>query len=346
MLDKYPLKAYYRIILIQFIKLISPRPIRIMEYSLFCSDVKAEVERIMGEDYDVKLEKVIKNNNVTYDALIVMKKGEHMAPTVCLNDCYDQYNRGQDIKDIALSVISWYERYKKQIVVNVDDFLNYSSMKRRVFVKVINAKMNSGLLENVPHRYYYDLAMMVYLVIDEDDVQRGTANVTNMQLNMWNIDEETLFNDAISNTREIKPPKFENMGDVMKELLASKVLRAGYKVGMDEQMDISLARAIEDIENMSNLNVYVLSNLCKIDGAVYMLFDDVLEQIAQKLQSDIYIIPSSIHEVLVLAKEENTEYKNLKDMVMSVNVNHVEPQEVLSDSVYFYKRGRGIEWGE
>ena len=70
---------------------------------------------MMGDSYEVRQEKVIKNNHVTYDGLVIMKKGEHVAPTACLNDFYNEYNQGHNITDIALSIIVWYEQYNRPV---------------------------------------------------------------------------------------------------------------------------------------------------------------------------------------------------------------------------------------
>lgn len=313
-----------------------------MEYSIFCEKVKAEVESIMGPNYNVRVESVLKNNRVTYDALLIMKKGENMAPTVCLNEYYAEYSRGREMADIVLEIIVWNETHKNDIMIEIDKISDYAYMKENIYVKVINAKMNEELLKRLPHFYFCDLAIIAYWIIEEDGQRKGSANVTNAQLEMWNVKKEEMFDSAMSNTKEKYPPKLSHMSDVMKELLISKLNLADYRVGDDTHMDKALARAIEEIENMSEQRLYVLTNSRSRDGAVYMVMNDVLGQIAKQLDSDLFIMPSSVHEVLILPKEEDIDYEQLKEMVVSVNEIHVKPEEVLSDVVYFYERNTGV----
>ncbi len=328
-------------ILNQFVKKIH-QPIKLMEYSNFCENVKAEVESIMGPDYNVRIESVLKNNRVTYDALLIMKKGENMAPTVCLNEYYAEYSRGREMADIVLEIIVWSEAHKNDIIVDIDKISDYTYMKEKIYVKVINAKMNEELLERLPHLYFCDLAIIAYWIIEEDGQRKGCANVTNAQMKLWNVNKQEMFDSAIYNTKEKYPPKLSHMSDVMKELLISKLNFADYRVGDDIHMDKALARAIEEIERMTEQKLYVLTNSRNRDGAVYMVMDDVLSKIANQLDSDFFIMPSSVHEVLILPKEDDVDHEQLKEMVVSVNEIHVQPEEVLSDVVYFYERNTGV----
>ena len=315
-----------------------------MEYTKFYESILTELKRMLGDDYTVKVEKVLKNNQVSYDAIIIMRRGKTMAPSIYLNDYYEEYKAGRNVTDIALSIIVRYEKYKDGITFDVERIAEYKNLKGSIFVKVINADMNEKLLENLPHMKYFDLAMIAYAVLDDDNNTRITMNVSYGNLQLWNIDKEILFKDAINNTRKKLPPRYEKMSNVMKELLASKIRGNGYKVGDDEEMDALLLNVIESIELSDGEKVYVLTNSKNMDGAVYILFNDVLEDIAQMLQNDIYIIPSSIHEIMILPRNGRIDYENLCEMVNYVNSNDLDPMEILSNHVYIYERGKGIQW--
>ena len=188
--------------------------------------------------------------------------------------------------------------------------------------------------------------MIAYWEVEHEGARRGVANITNGQLEVWNIDKQRLFSDAVTNTKKKNAPKLESLSDMMKELLAARLDMASYKVGEDGEMDISLARVMDDIDAMDDQKIYVLTNEQKVDGAVYMLFDDVLESISIQLGTDFCIIPSSVHEVLLVPKDDTIDYEYLQEMVVSVNESYVEPEEVLSENVYVYERGKGILWEE
>ena len=198
-----------------------------MEYNEFCESVLNELRTMLGEDYNVKIEKIIKNNQVSYDAVIIMKKEKHMSPSVYLNDYYDLYKKGINIADIALSIIVRYEKYKDEMTFDIDQIFDYDNIKNKVYVRVINAEMNKEMLKALPHMKYYDLAMVVYVLIDDENEVRVTMNVSTGNIKIWNITKQKLFKDAINNTRKKMPPSLTKMSDVMRELLSSKIKKCG-----------------------------------------------------------------------------------------------------------------------
>lgn len=299
---------------------------------------------MLGDDYTVKIDKIHKNNSVSYDAVVILKKDNHMAPSVYLDEYFNQYKEGRNIAEIALSIIVQYERYRDEISFDIGQLTEYNSMKESIYVRVINSEMNNELLKSMPHMIYYDLAMSVYAVIEDFGDTRVTMNVTNGNIRLWNISKEKLFEDAINNTRKGLPPAVTKMSDVMKELLVTRLKRCDYQIGEDSMMDKLLVEAIEAIEASERQGIYMLSNSKKMNGAVYMLFNDVLEQVADIVESDIFVIPSSIHEILILPKSENMDYGYLCEMVKFVNNKDLDPMEILSDKVYVYERGKGIVW--
>ena len=88
------------------------------------------------------------------------------------------------------------------------------------------------------------------------------------------------------------------------------------------------------------MRMYVLSNQEKLYGAACMLYPEVLSAFGEICGRDFYVLPSSIHEVLLVFAEEGKE-KELKEIVTDMNRNHVAPEEVLSDSIYHYNTKKG-----
>ena len=91
-------------------------------------------------------------------------------------------------------------------------------------------------------------------------------------------------------------------------------------------------------EESDEFGMYVLSNSSKVFGAASILYPDVLKNFAEKLDRDLYILPSSVHEVILLPKRSETEWETLQEMVKEVNATQLEEVEILSDSVYSYTK--------
>lgn len=298
---------------------------------------------MLGQDYTVRIEKITKNNKVSYDAVVIFEKEKHISPSVYLDEYFKEYKEGKNIAELALAIIVSYEKYKDEMKFDTSELLEYERMKERLYVRVINAGMNEELLETMPHRIYNDFAMIVYAIIEDSENSRMTMNVTHGNIKLWNISAKQLFDEAIENTRSKQPHEIRKMSDVMKEILVAKVLRCGYKIGEDTRIDELLLQEFEAIEASERHEMYMLSNARNRDGAVYMLFDDVLENIADMVNNDIILIPSSIHEVLIVPMSDEADCDYLCDLVKFVNNKNLEPIEVLSDKVYVYERGKGIK---
>ena len=161
-------------------------------------------------------------------------------------------------------------------------------------------------------------------MVNVDDRGIQSTNVTNGLAKRLGMNEEQLFKCAAENTRRILPPKIRNMNDVMKDMF----LRDGMPEEIAEMM-------ISEVPQEQTL--WVISNDRGINGAVTMLYENELHELAENLESDLYILPSSVHEVLAVSTEL-TEPEELAQMVAEVNMQKVALEERLSNQVYHYDK--------
>lgn len=310
-----------------------------MNYKEFCNLVRETLQEMAGESANVRLEEVIKNNNIVRQAAIIAEKGRNISPSIYLENYYADYLNGRNLSEVCLDIMVVHERYREGICFNSDEYCDYNEIKKKLYVKVINKDKNSEILKNVPWRECYDLAMIVYIVLEEGASGRATINVNNKNLSIWNIDSERLFEDAIANTKSSMPYKIEKLSSVMKEILYEKF--QGYE---GDDVEEALDKALEIIDESGNNRMYVLTNKCKTNGAMYIAFDDILKQVADHIEDDFFILPSSIHELLLVPKGCSVPRSELESMVKDINTTEVDPGEVLSDTVYEYCRVTGILW--
>lgn len=293
-----------------------------------------------GDSCKVYLEEVVKNNHIVRQAVVIMEKDRKISPTIYLEKFYSDFMAGRNLMEICLEIMVVHEKYRDDISFNPDTYTDYAEMRKMLYVKVINAEKNRELLESVPWRKCYDLAMTVYILLKEDNGAMATINVSNKNLLMWNIDSERLFSDAIDNTNKNMRPRLERLGDIMKEILKEKFEQCADEQGADEELD----EALRIIDSTRDNQMYVLTNQWKSNGAVYIGLQDILMMVAEKIEDDIYILPSSVHELLIVPKKYVVSKSQLEKMVREINESEVDPGEVLSDTVYEYCRGKGILW--
>lgn len=273
------------------------------------------------QDYSVNIQKQLKNNGIQMDGLIIRGE-EKVTPNIYLNPYYKQFKEGRDLSRIKEDIAAVYlESLRTSPLLAQQDF-SYENMKKNLVVTVCNAEKNADLLENVPHELREDLALTYRARVLLPDSEMGTILIKNEHLERWGIDEQTLKDDAWKSMKQMTAPKFLSMQEIVKEMMPDA---------------ISFGESGE-IEN--SLDMYVLTNAEKSHGAIYMFDKETMSAIAEKLGSNLVILPSSVHETIILKEKQEMDFERLTEIVRDVNASQVLPDEILSDNVYRFDKGK------
>ena len=293
-----------------------------MEFTNFTTLVQREVEKRAGENYRVKLNDVMKNNGVVLRGITLMQDDSNISPTIYLNPYYDAYENGDTTLGTVIDeVIDTYERNKINRSIDMKFFLNYETVRSRIIFKLINTEKNRELLRDVPYIPFHDLSIVFQCLVSEERFGNASILIHNVHLQLWKVNARELYECALENTPLLQGYELADMNTVLEEMKALG--------GIDD----------EEIEDMQQeVPMYVLSNKSRINGASCILYKDILKDFAMVVDKDLYVLPSSIHEVILLPSDGTQESEQLKEMVMEINQSQVEKEEVLSDSVYYYRR--------
>lgn len=284
-----------------------------MNYKKFCEELAEEVKRQAKEKTEVKLQKIRKNNGVEADALEIYTHGSRFSPILYLEEFYEQYLKGVSVTHLASLMLDYYEEFRKNPPVFEDTFETYEQAAPEIFCKLINYEKNSSLLTQVPHERWLDLAVVYYYQMELSG-EEATILIRNSHLKQWKITGARLRQDAWDNTLKRMAPCWKNLTEILEE--------AGLK---------------QEDGQESAVPVYLLTNTKKCLGAICIRYPRMAEFIAGRLKSDYYVLPSSIHECLILPAG-GFSGSQLRNMVREINETRLQPQEVLSDQVYFYDR--------
>lgn len=293
-----------------------------MEFTNFTTLVQREVEKRAGENYRVKLNDVMKNNGVVLRGITLMQDDSNISPTIYLNPYYDAYENGDTTLGTVIDeVIDTYERNKINRSIDMKFFLNYETVRSRIIFKLINTEKNRELLRDVPYIPFHDLSIVFQCLVSEERFGNASILIHNVHLQLWKVNARELYECALENTPLLQGYEQADMDTVLEEMKALG--------GIDD----------EEIEDMQQeVPMYVLSNKSRINGASCILYKDILKDFAMVVDKDLYVLPSSIHEVILLPSDGTQESEQLKEMVREINQSQVEKEEVLSDSVYYYRR--------
>lgn len=325
-----------------------------MSFENFIMEIKKMVQEYLGEGAKVEDKTVLKNNGVKYTGIVILKENQNCVPNIYLNGYYEQYKTGRYLCDIVCEILRYYDEHKIEHKINIDDFTEFEHAKRNLCFKLINYDKNKELLQQIPYVPYMDLAMIFYCMVDNECLGNGSILVKNEHLKRWKVSINELKEVAINNTPKRLKGSIVPMEDMICDLMRRKIIWE-IENSIEEQTD-SRIQITEDmvepiIQQMlgkiyteaKGPKMYVAGNESKNYGAAVILYDNFLASFAEKIQNDFYILPSSVHEVILIPVEnEEYEISRLKDMVYEVNYTELSREEILSDSVYLFKRSSGI----
>lgn len=289
-----------------------------MSFEGFCKCIQMDVQKIIGSKYEVIVQEIIKNNDTKRKGLIILSDESNISPNIYLDFFYGQYEEGRRIDEIEQEIISIYEKNKSNVSMDVSFFTDWNQVKERIVFKLVNFQRNEELLKDVPHFKFLDLAMVFSYLMTSDEEGNATILIRNHHLEFWNATKDDLHRSALENTEKLLPYEINNMAQVLADMLpeeAEMLIKEDYSCPM-----------------------YVLTNKYKLNGAACILYQNVLKDFSQKSGTDILILPSSTHEVLLIPEMEGMSYQEYSQMVKEVNETQVMQEEILSDHIYRYVR--------
>lgn len=282
-----------------------------MNIQEFAEQIKKEILQSVPSIKNITVKQMLKNNSVRYTGLVFETEGSNLSPTIYLDSYYERYQKGQDdIENIKEQLINMYYDACVEESLDVSFMTDWEKAKPMVAYKLINKKMNEERLKNLPYQEVFDLAMIFYLRIEQ---MNGDVVIQNEHIERWGIQLEDVVAAAKINTPILCPSKFRSMGEVLAELIDT------------------------DLQEDCNC-MHVLSNERNVNGAGAILYPNMLEKIGTKLKADYYVLPSSIHELIIVPDSDEISETKLVGMVRDVNESSVSHDEILGNNIYFYSR--------
>ena len=309
-----------------------------MNFKNFQEYVATNISEVFPEQLEtVKIQTVEKNNGQKLQGIVLIPESQKYQaqvtiPTIYLEPLYSEYMEGtMDMDDILHHITNLYlskGSLPKEQEDFISNFANYDFVKDKIIMVLINEERNRDLLSQVPHKKWQDLAIIYKVFVGETDDGFAFTTINDKHLDLWGVSLEDIHRKAIFNKEKLFPTVVIPMEQIIMEMAK--------KTGCSEDIE-ELNELVEfgDIPPM-----FVLTNSQKHYGANALLNQYLLKKLAEKTNSDLFIFPSSIHECIVTPSTSGMPVWLAKDMVKEVNLTAVSPQEYLSDSVYYYDKGK------
>ena len=278
-----------------------------MNKDSFIDFICCNVKERLGETYTVKKQSVRKNNNVMRQGIMISDRDKNIAPTIYLDQFYDTYKKNQDMEGIVEDILAAFWRGNPSKSIDMDFFTDFSIVKEKLCYRLINAKKNEELLNEIPYLPFLDLAICLFYPFEHREIGEGSILVRNSHLEHWGVKIKDLWETAEKNTKLLYPAECCPMEDMLLEL-----------VGHGAQRETERHwKELPDFENYPpEVPMTVLTNSKRIFGSSVILYKGYLERIADRLGQSFFILPSSIHEwIIYMRQEEEENAENIRRII-------------------------------
>lgn len=293
-----------------------------MSFEEFTENILQEIRVRADGVFQVKRHDVTKNNNVKQTGIAVVKEEADIGSCVYLDELYREYESdGMKFDEIVEEVYRLILKYGEDMPdVDISGFRNWETVHGEIYPKLVNAEQNKELLEKIPHRNFMDL-VVVYYAVARDHAQEdiGTILIYNGHMEIWEQEEENLYQTAMRNMRADGEADFTTL-----------------KTMVERIMGITFPK--KDGNASHDTDMYILTNRHRRFGAAEILDKRTLRMVADKVGDGFIVLPSSVHETIILPPKDAAEYEGLAAQVREVNDTQIDVEERLSYHVYVYSR--------
>lgn len=289
-----------------------------MDYREFVDRVSEDLAVKLPEEYAnarVAARQVDKLQGESYYGINVQPEGSVVAVSFSLESAYARMEAGASYEETLSGIANQVEEsLANRPNILVADLMDYDSMKEKLMVQVIPTAGNEEMLAGIPHTEQEDMSMVYRFVFDTNEQGMASSVVTNDMIAGYGISAEQLHADAMKYAPEHFPANVRSMQEVLADMMGIEPeMMPGEPGGM-----------------------YVATCNQGVNGAGCIFYPGFMDQAAEKLDGDFFVLPSSVHEVILLPDNGEMSTHELESMVREINANEVAPADRLSDSVYHY----------
>lgn len=281
----------------------------LMNYEQFICAFLSCVNEKLPETVKVERQTVLKNNGTKMEGIVLRSEDEKIVPIIYLESYYERYCQGTALEELAEHLCR--NKNRKPAIEDWDyqSFLEFQKIKDRIVFKLINRKKNEKVLSQVPHLEFMDLAVVFQVAVPGGEEDHCSVLIRNSHMEMWQTSIVCLYECARKNTPQIYPSVFCALSDFMN------------------------AMGFGEIEKSP---LHILTNRKGVNGASVLLYPEIMTRIYQQFDGSYYLLPSSIHEFLLLKEDENSDPEQFLSVVRSANKTEIHPEDYLSDHIYHF----------
>jgi len=284
----------------------------------------------ISENATLSIQEVVKSNDLKQIGVAIHEPLTNVSPTIYVDSMIEEYRDGENIDVLMERIADIYMSHRdpKGLSFDVTQVTDFEIAKDMLVTKVINKELSNKFLENIPHKDFGDLAVICQIRLNEFDGNVASITVKEDMLNQWGKDFDEVMDIATNNDVKVTKPLLVPMQSVITGLMYG-----------EEYMQDNFLPEREELD----MPMFVLQTSDKLNGAKLLNQPELMEQVAEFFGSDFIVLPSSIHEAIIIPQGDNHfSISELGQMVQDVNGSEVRPDEILSDHAYVYSKDEKV----
>lgn len=313
-----------------------------MDYQRFLCVVEKKMNQRLKGGITASIHIAVKNNGKIKKGIMVENPKVNISPTIYLEEFYERFQKGESLESIICDLIDFYEAVKYEESWDTSKVECYEAVQDKIVFKIIHTEENRNLLKEIPHIDILDLSVVFYVLLEVKKDGTATMMIRNEHLEIWGMKEEELFPLACKNAQKILPVRLFMMKEIVEEILNPESEEPQNVLDLPELFKRGRIQKEENIEGSSEETaadvMFVLTNSCRSYGAACLLYPDIMDVIGTIMGESFYILPSSIHELILVPQSKGLGKPEMEELVKEVNETQVKDEDQLSEHIYIYDR--------
>lgn len=288
-----------------------------MRFEEFANVVVEKIRDYLPETFaeaSVELKTVMKNNDLKLTGIIIRIEESNICPTIYLEQYFKAYEAGEEMDKILADIADVRVKNDVKDSFDVDWIMDFARVKDVIIPRLVNREQNAEVLARRPYSTVADLAVTYHIMLGGN--MSLSTPVTDDFVNVWGVNTEELHETAVQNMARLTPGTLSGISAIMNSLSGGET----------------------DVLDPADEFVFVITNALRWYGAAAILDEAFMRNVMERVGDDFYVLPSSVHELIIVNRTIATRTKEMKNMVRTVNSSVVEPEERLSDQIYRYNK--------
>ena len=287
-----------------------------MTFEDFTELIRKELPGYLPENFRdgrIVIEKTVKPSGCS-TLLCVLREGVNIARAINLERYYEAFSSGESLETLLEAMARETAEAKPGVEDDLAWISDYASARSRLFVRLSHGSSIGHLAGKVPFTMVSDMVMTYHLLVNCESGCLASTMVTYGILEDFGVTPERLHNDAVENSPKILPAKVQSLDRMLRDMIDSPC----------------------EHEDSCGNGLWVVTNETGTDGAAALFYPGIMKSIAERTEGGYYILPSSVHEVIIMPEDYYSCPQNLNAMIEQINNSVVHPRDRLSDTAYHY----------